>query len=83
MLCRDEHLGVDTPNLVPVIEVSQQTGLDHDTVGSVLDVLSKPHMDLVEWHSVNPEAKANHADAFKNYAEGAGFDPDEIRRMNQ
>jgi hypothetical protein len=83
VLCRDEHLGVDTPNLVPVITVAQQTGLDHDTVGDVLDSLSKPHMGLVEWHNINPEAKASHAGVFEQYCDGMDFTADEIRGMNQ
>lgn len=85
ILCRDEHLGVDTPNLVPVIEVAQQTGLDHDAVGSVLDALSKPHNgELVTWHDMNPEAKARHENVFEDYCnENPDFSADEIRRMNQ
>jgi len=84
VLCRDENLGVDSPNLVPVIEVAQKTGLDHDTMGDVLDTLSKPHMDLVEWHNINPEAKARHGNVFEEYcSDNPEFTADEIRGMNQ
>lgn len=85
VLCRDEHIGADSPNLVPVITVTQQTGLDNDTVGDVLDALSKPHNgELVTWHDLNPEAKARHAGVFEQYCSNVPeFSADEIRGLNQ
>lgn len=83
VLCRDDHHGARSMNYVDLYTVTEQTGLEYNTVVEHAESLSRDEFGgHVQLDDYGEKAKATSPDAFTDYCAATDLDPDQIRLRN-
>lgn len=84
VLCRDENLGVKSPNYVSWSTVREKTNLEYHEVSYFARILANSQFSgFVEIDRTGNEIKAVDEKVFHTYCDERGLNPEAIRELNE